>query len=69
MLALIEEDPHRASHRDTTREAGALPASQDTSHVVSAEIHEEDLRPELKFPRRRLQGGYDVQDAVVARFG
>jgi hypothetical protein len=69
MLALIEEDPHRASHRDTTREASALPASQDTSHVVSAKIHEEDVRPELKFPRRRLQGGYDVQDAVVARFG
>jgi hypothetical protein len=69
LLTLSEEDPHRASHRDTPQEAGAPPASQDTSHAANTENPEEEPLPELKFPRRRLQEGYDVKDAIVARFG
>jgi hypothetical protein len=68
-LALSEEDPCRASHRDTPQEACAPPTSQYTSHAANTESSEEELLLELKFPRRRLQEGYDVKVAVVARFG
>jgi hypothetical protein len=51
LLTLSEEDPRRASHRDTAQEASGSPASQDASHLASTEIHEEGLRPELKAPK------------------
>jgi hypothetical protein len=52
LLTLTEEDPRRASHRDTTREADTPPASQDASYIANSRRTRYKLKFQTTHPWR-----------------